>query len=203
MAANLLNQIYDVFKYRIIPELTFASSRANLGKKLGQAAWKTAAFGAKATAAGVYLGATRVILPSMPKLVNDVVEGSKTLAKAFYNWGMGGEGLFKVINNPHIAAAERVGASKEVLKKLGLAFQEPGESYADFLVRRAASRELLVFNPTLRKRLVYGTLAVGVIGALNTMNGPGGHDPRVPVYDNSDNMGADGDLALSMYYNNR
>jgi hypothetical protein len=139
----------------------------------------------------------------MTRLTDQVIEGSKTVANAFYHWGMGGEGLFKVINNPHIAAAERVGASREVLEKLGLAFPRPGEPHADFLRRKAASRELLVFNPTLRKRLIYGALAVGAVGTLRTMNGPGGHDPRVPVYDSSDSMGADGDLALSMYYNNR
>jgi hypothetical protein len=200
----LFRFLYDLYRYRIAPEITFAKARTELSEKLQKAALKRAAAGAKKAASFARWGIENIAWPNAVNLATTTWESGKTAAKIFYHWGMGGEGLFKVIENPHILAAERMGASKETLERLGLAFQKEGESLQAFMRRREASRELLVLNPTLRKRLVYGSVAVGAIGALSNMSGPGGHDRRVPVYSNSSNdMGADGDLALSMYYNNR
>jgi hypothetical protein len=200
----LFRFLYDLYRYRIAPEITFAKARTELSEKLQKAALKKAAVVAKKAPSLIRSGIENIAWPNAVNLATRTWESGKTAAKVFYHWGMGGEGLFKVIENPHILAAERMGASKETLERLGLAFRKEDEPLKDFLKRREASREMLVLNPTLRKRLVYGGMAVGAIGALGAMNGPGGHDRRVPVYSNSSNdMGADGDLALSMYYNNR
>jgi hypothetical protein len=112
---------------------------------------------------------------------------------------MGGSwNLFHIIPDPRITWAQRVHASPAVLTHLGMPLNN-------------VIPNILTFNPTLRKRIFQGAAVLAVAGALHQPFLGSGHDPRIPVYDSTekrgrkhkDNMGADGDLALAMYYNNK
>lgn len=208
----LLGDALNWAKYRVWKPVEFAAgdaAKAAAGSAVrgaGRAAWGGAKFGARMGGRAAVWGAKNVAWPSLKQGANLAVNTGLQAGHVLWNWGMGGEGLFKVVDNPNIANALRAGASPNVLRRLGYAVdRKAGETAAAFAKRQASSMQMLTFNPTLRKRMWHGAIAVAAISSLRAT---GGHDPRVALYDESGirergNMGADGDLALSMYYNNR
>ena len=193
-------------KYRLWKPVEFAAGDAakaaavNTAKAAGRAAWGGArSAGRRAPGAAVWAG-KRVVWPVTKQFANAGVNTVLQAGHVLKNWGMGGTWkLFQEVDNPSIVNALKAGASPNVLKKLGYVAGDPD------------SMKILTFNTTLRKRLLHGAIGVAAIGSLRAT---GGEDPRIPVYDNTTgmreagdrsrgNMGADGDLALSMYYNNR
>jgi len=200
-----LGDAFNWAKYRLYKPITFGLER-EAGRVAGNAVRSTARAARRAApsiARGSLWGARNVVFPAAKGTIDLAINTGLQAGNVAWNWGMGRRGLFYSIENPAIKSALKAGASNSVLKRLGYEVeQRVGETAEQFASRQAASAQTITFNQTLRKRLWHG--AIG-IAAFNSMRSLG--DSRIPVYDESGisqrNMGADGDLALSMYYNQK
>jgi len=98
---------------------------------------------------------------------------------------------------------------KNLLDKLGYKYEQgPGESDEAFEQRRARSRYHYVLNRTLRKRLFQGAaLSAAYFTIRNYWDSPKEDRKRqrviTPLSLSGPDLGGDGYLALSMYYNNK
>jgi len=129
----------EYLEYHIFEPLWGAAGDAakTAGKAAAAGAAGAAWSGAKAAGRFSVWAGRNVGWPSLKQgaslISNTALQGYHVLR----DFGMGGRGLFYEIENPRIAAALRVGASEDVLKRLGYNSSNP------------SSLKSLTFNETL------------------------------------------------------